>query len=106
MPMPRSSSIRGREERESLSICLTSIPSRAFHQRNKLDKDKVEFCEGLMEIGEESFGWCYHPLLLRFGVIISNQQSSITTINLATKISSVSVQSEQKSLILKPNTLS
>ena len=34
---------------------ITSIPARAFHQRNKLE-DKVEFCEGLMEIGEESFG--------------------------------------------------
>lgn len=38
------------------SLCLTSIPARAFHQRNKLDKDKVEFCEGLMKIGKESFG--------------------------------------------------
>jgi hypothetical protein len=35
---------------------VTSIPVRAFHQRKKLAE--VELCEGLVEIGEYSFGWC------------------------------------------------
>jgi hypothetical protein len=33
---------------------VTSIPDRAFYERKKLAK--VELCEGLMEIGEWSFG--------------------------------------------------
>ena len=67
MPMPRSSSKRGREGRESLSMwsALLSIPLShadprscisSTHNTISWKKDKVEFCEGLMEIGEESFG--------------------------------------------------
>ena len=35
---------------------VTSIPARAFYGRNKLTE--VELCEGLVEIGERSFGGC------------------------------------------------
>ena len=39
---------------------ITSIPNRAFNQRKKLTE--VELCEGLVEIGEDSFGWCNHSI--------------------------------------------
>ena len=35
---------------------VTSIPARAFFGRKKLNK--VELCEGLVEIGNYSFSWC------------------------------------------------
>jgi hypothetical protein len=35
---------------------VTSIPYKEFDRRKKLAE--VELCEGLVEIGEESFGWC------------------------------------------------
>jgi len=35
---------------------VTSIPTNAFNQRNKLSE--VELCEGLVEIGDRSFAWC------------------------------------------------
>jgi hypothetical protein len=39
---------------------VTSIPDQAFYRRKKLAE--VELCEGLVEIGEESFGWCDHSI--------------------------------------------
>jgi hypothetical protein len=39
---------------------VTSIPARAFFRRTKLAE--VELCEGLVEIGEDSFRWCYHSI--------------------------------------------
>jgi hypothetical protein len=39
---------------------VTSIPAKAFHGRKKLAE--VELCEGLVEIGEESFGGCDHSI--------------------------------------------
>jgi hypothetical protein len=40
---------------------VTSIHAKAFHQRKKLAE--VELCEGLVEIGEESFSrWCDHSI--------------------------------------------
>jgi hypothetical protein len=35
---------------------VTSIHAKAFYERTKLTK--VELCEGLVDIGERSFGWC------------------------------------------------
>ena len=35
---------------------VTLIPARAFYERKKLAE--VELCEGLVEIGDRSFGWC------------------------------------------------
>ena len=35
---------------------VTSIPDHAFERRKKLAE--VELCEGLVEIGEDAFGWC------------------------------------------------
>ena len=35
---------------------VTSIPYKAFNQRTKLAE--VEPCEGVVEIGDRSFGWC------------------------------------------------
>ena len=35
---------------------VTSIPARAFYERNKLVE--VELCEGLVEIGDGSFRYC------------------------------------------------
>jgi hypothetical protein len=37
---------------------VTSIPTNAFAQRKKLAE--VELCEGLVEIGEQSFRYCDH----------------------------------------------
>ena len=39
---------------------VTSIPAQAFAQRTKLTQ--VELCEGLVEIGDCSFGWCNHSI--------------------------------------------
>jgi len=39
---------------------ITSIPARAFFQRKKLAE--VELCEGLVEIGVDSFSWCDHSI--------------------------------------------
>jgi hypothetical protein len=39
---------------------VTSIPACAFNQRKKLTE--VELCEGLVEIGEGSFGYCEHSI--------------------------------------------
>jgi len=39
---------------------VTSIPARAFVGRTKLAE--VELCEGLVEIGDNSFAWCYHSI--------------------------------------------
>jgi len=39
---------------------VTSIPDNAFRRRKKLTE--VELCEGLVEIGVESFSWCYHSI--------------------------------------------
>jgi hypothetical protein len=39
---------------------VTSIPDRAFYERNKLTE--VELCEGLVEIGEYSFAYCGHSI--------------------------------------------
>jgi hypothetical protein len=39
---------------------VTSIPADAFYERKKLAE--VELCEGLVEIGERSFGWCNHSI--------------------------------------------
>ena len=39
---------------------VTSIPTRAFRERNKLAE--VELCEGLVEIGEWSFARCDHSI--------------------------------------------
>ena len=35
---------------------VTPIPDEAFYERKKLTE--VELCEGIVEIGERSFGWC------------------------------------------------
>jgi hypothetical protein len=39
---------------------VTSIPYRAFYARKKLAE--VELCGGLVEIGDNSFGWCGHSI--------------------------------------------
>ena len=39
---------------------VTSIPDGAFWGRKKLAE--VELCEGLVEIGAVSFGWCDHSI--------------------------------------------
>jgi hypothetical protein len=39
---------------------VTSIPARAFERRNKLTE--VELCEGVVEIGKRSFGYCDHSI--------------------------------------------
>ena len=39
---------------------VTSIPANAFFQRKKLAE--VQLCEGLVEIGDRSFGWCNHSI--------------------------------------------
>jgi hypothetical protein len=39
---------------------VTSIPPRAFYERKKLAE--VELCEGLVEIGKDSFSWCDHSI--------------------------------------------
>jgi hypothetical protein len=39
---------------------VTSIPAHAFNGLKKLAE--VELCEGLVEIGEWSFGWCDHSI--------------------------------------------
>jgi len=39
---------------------VTSIPAQAFNQRTKLAE--VELCEGLVEIGEDSFSSCCHSI--------------------------------------------
>ena len=39
---------------------VMSIPFQAFYARNKLTE--VELCEGVVEIGVWSFGWCDHSI--------------------------------------------
>jgi hypothetical protein len=39
---------------------VTSIPYRAFYLRKKLTE--VELCEGIVKIGERSFGFCNHSI--------------------------------------------
>ena len=39
---------------------VTSIPAEAFKSRTKLAE--VELCEGLVEIGHTSFGYCYRSI--------------------------------------------
>jgi hypothetical protein len=39
---------------------VRSIPASAFYGRKKLAE--VELCEGLVEIGRSSFGWCDHSI--------------------------------------------
>ena len=39
---------------------VTSIPTNALRERKKLAE--VELCEGLVEIGAVSFGWCDHSI--------------------------------------------
>jgi hypothetical protein len=39
---------------------VTSIHAKAFYERTKLTE--VELCEGLVDIGERSFGWCNHSI--------------------------------------------
>ena len=39
---------------------VTSIPAKAFLERRELAE--VELCEGLVEIGEESFNFCCHSI--------------------------------------------
>jgi hypothetical protein len=39
---------------------ITSIHAKAFYERKKLIE--VELCEGLVEIGEGSFRYCYHSI--------------------------------------------
>ena len=39
---------------------VTSIPTNALRERKKLTE--VELCEGLVEIGEWSFGYCNHSI--------------------------------------------
>jgi hypothetical protein len=41
---------------------VTSIPAKAFYERKKLAE--VELCEGLVEIGERSFSYCYHSITM------------------------------------------
>jgi hypothetical protein len=60
---------------------VTSIPDNAFNQRNKLTK--VELCEGLVEIGRSSFGWC---------------DRSITKINIPTSLRRINESSFNHSL--------
>ena len=38
---------------------VTTIPARAFYERKLTE---VELCEGLVEIGVDSFAWCYHSI--------------------------------------------
>jgi len=53
---------------------VTLIPDRAFLKRNKLAE--VELCEGLVEIGKASFGWCDHSITK---IIIPNSLRRINT---------------------------
>jgi hypothetical protein len=39
---------------------VTSIPACVFYECKKLAE--VELCEGLVEIGDRSFGWCYQSI--------------------------------------------
>jgi hypothetical protein len=47
-------------ERVQVDPSVTSIPAHAFSRRKKLAE--VELCEGLVEIGERSFGSCLHSI--------------------------------------------
>jgi hypothetical protein len=60
---------------------VSSIPYKAFYRRKKLAE--VEQCEGVVEIGEGSFGWCDH---------------SITKINIPTSLRRICVASFWNSL--------
>ena len=58
---------------------VTSIPADVFRGRNKLIE--VELCEGIVEIGLQSFGWC-----------------NITKINIPTSLRRIDVRAFQASL--------
>jgi hypothetical protein len=60
---------------------VTSIPASAFDRRKKLTE--VELSEGLVEIGDQSFGDCYH---------------SITTINIPNSLRRINVGAFLRSL--------
>jgi hypothetical protein len=60
---------------------VTLIPALAFYERTKLAE--VELCEGLVEIGERSFGFCDH---------------SITNINIPTSLRRIKDRAFQYSL--------
>jgi hypothetical protein len=47
-------------ERVRVDPSVTSIPANAFDQRKKLTE--VELSEGVVEIGDRSFGWCNHSI--------------------------------------------
>jgi hypothetical protein len=46
--------------RVRIDSSVTSIPAKAFYNRKKLAE--VELCEGVVEIGERSFGFCDHSI--------------------------------------------
>jgi hypothetical protein len=46
---------------------VTSIPARAFERRKKLTE--VELCEGVVEIGQSSFGYCCLSIIYRHSQI-------------------------------------
>jgi len=57
---PRGIDVPQNVVRVRVDPSATSIPTRAFFQRKKLAE--VELCEGLVEIGAESFFWCNHSI--------------------------------------------
>ena len=57
---PRGIDVPDDVVRVQVDHSVTSIPARAFHQRKRLAE--VELCEGLVEIGEWSFGLCDHSI--------------------------------------------
>ena len=46
--------------RVRVDASVTSISANAFYERTKLAE--VELCDGLVEIGAVSFGWCDHSI--------------------------------------------
>ena len=45
---------------------VTSIPDQAFYGRNKLTE--VELCEGLVDIGDDSFAYCGHHSITKIKI--------------------------------------
>jgi hypothetical protein len=58
---PRGEQVPDDVVRVRVDPSVTSIPARAFYERKKLAE--VELCEGVVEIGESSFGFCDHSIM-------------------------------------------
>jgi hypothetical protein len=57
---PRGDDVPQDVVRVRVDPSVTSIPARAFYQRNKLTE--VELCEGVVEIGDGAFMYCSHSI--------------------------------------------